>query len=114
MNPDTTVLIVVLSSVFGFLFAVFLFLILRFTFRNRTMAPRGTSPDPLQSRTSTTTRAQQWKDRWSSNTRGGATAVRGVEDDELEAQSQHIDDKTAGEFGATVSDNGTRSYLNGW
>lgn len=68
----------------------------------------------------TNERPLQWKERWSTRSRGGATAVRGVDDDEVDEmeaqQHQHAItyDKTAGEFGATVNENGTRSYLNGW
>lgn len=115
MNPDTTVLVIVLSSVFAFLFAVFLFLILRFTFRNGTLEPRSTSPDVLQNNTRTREKTRgQWTDRWSTKRRGDAIANPGTTDDEVEAQREHIDDKTAGEFGATVHEDGTRSYLNGW
>lgn len=114
MTPDTTMLVAVLSSVFGFLFAVFLFLILRFTWRNRTLEPRSTSAEALRPGTSTRLDSQQWKDRWSTKRRGGAAAVSGNADDEVETQQQYLDDKTAGEFGANVHENGTRSYLNGW
>lgn len=64
--------------------------------------------------------AQQWKDRWSARTRGDASAVRGIDDDEMEAaiatedKESIVNDSTAGEFGATVHANGTRSFLNGW
>lgn len=129
MASDTTVLIIVLSCVFGFMFAVFLFLILRFTFRVRSMVPRSTvnTKTGMEQLTSahrghgTNERPLQWKERWSTRSRGGATAVRGVDDDEVDEMEarqnqQHaiIHDKTAGEFGATVHENGTRSYLNGW
>lgn len=114
MNPDTLILIVVLSSVFSLLFAVFLFLILRFTFRNRTLEPRSTSPDGHQTQATMQQRTQQWKDRWSAKRRGDAAVVSGADEDEVEAQGEHVDDRTAGEFGATVHADGTRSYLNGW
>ncbi|KAK9894128.1 hypothetical protein P389DRAFT_212641 [Cystobasidium minutum MCA 4210] len=123
MESDTRVLIIVLSCVFGFLFAVFLFLILRFTFRVRSLGPRSSSSTRLADLSPRQTRHTQsmketplqWKDRWSSKSRGDRAAVRGMDDDEVEAQGGGIiHDKTAGEFGATVHQNGTRSFLNGW
>lgn len=128
---DTTILIAVLGSIFGFICAVFLILILRFTFRSRHMYKNHThqrviSPE-LQTRLARIPSVQERRDRWSAKGRGqsadlgsgngGGVVSRGADADEAMQMQDDVlmdDDKSAREFGATVHEDGTRSYLNGW
>lgn len=111
MSTQTKILIIVLSSVFGFLLSVFLFLIVRFSWRMRRSARRAQSsgPEKMQSMQAHGAPSSERRDRWSTNKRG-SSHLEDVDD----SQEAVYNDRTASEFGATVHPDGTRSYLNGW
>jgi hypothetical protein len=117
MATETVVLAVILASIFGLVLAIFLFLMLRFTCGHRTLLPCTaitSSSISAHQRLDRSSKTEEWRERWQVSTRSRRQPVREselVDHDKVEEKAPGI---SMGEFGATVHEDGTRSYLGGW
>jgi hypothetical protein len=108
-SPST--LVIILSSIFAFILVVFSGMLLCFTWRTR-KGRRAVVAAANNSRTMTGSRAgMPREERWSQRGRGASANLSKAEDDE-DAMVNNA--ASANEWGATVNEDGTRSYLRGW
>ena len=130
---DTTILLTVLGAVFGFIFLVFVLMVSCFTWRRRRQhrGLRAGHDRIVEARLaarmkefpkSSSTRQDRWthsskhQDMAGVDEEGRQRLKQDESEDKLEVDESPFSDEQANsaEWGATVNEDGTRSYLNGW